>query len=333
MNPETVSGSQSGIHPKTPAKPPLPLFLVGPTGSGKSAVALLLAEFTGGEIICADAYQVYAGMPLLTAQPAAEDLVRVPHHLYGTVPVSEEMDAGRFEKAATAAIEEVRGRGRLPIVVGGSGLYVKALTHGLSPLPPGDPILRQELEVLSAGELADRLMELDPGSAEQLNLENPRHVIRALEICLLTGRPASELKQSWAMPRPGVRGVFLDCPRFDLYERINARTHAMVQAGVLREVEVLSGMELSGTAEKAIGLWDFQAAVDEAVSLDEAVASVQQATRQFAKRQVTWFRRESAFVNLEVRPGMTTREIYKQIVRIFGLKPLPRNSTTQPEKS
>lgn len=282
-----------------------------------------LAEFTGGEIICADAYQMYAGMPILTAQPAAEDLARVPHHLYGTVPVSGEMDAGRFEKAALAAIAEVSGRGRLPIVVGGSGLYVKALTHGLSPLPPGDPVLRQELEALSAGELADRLMKLDPGSAEQLNLENPRHVIRALEICLLTGQPASELKQSWAMARPGVRGVFLDCPRFDLYGRINARTHAMVQAGVLQEVESLSRLELSGTSGKAIGLWDFQAVVDEATSLEEAVASVQQATRHYAKRQLTWFRRESAFVNLEVRPGMTTAEISEQIIGIFGFQPCP----------
>lgn len=299
-------------------KPPLPLYLVGPTGSGKSAAALLLAERTGGEIICADAYQVYAGMAVLTAQPTAEELTRAPHHLYGSVPVSEEMDAGRFEKTALAAIEEVRGRGKLPIVCGGSGLYVKALTHGLSPLPPGDPDLRRELEALSIYELAEKLMALDPGSAEQLNLENPRHVVRALEICILTGKPASELKQSWAMPRPGVRGVFLDWPRYDLYERIDARAHAMVAAGVLQEVGLLSEMELSATAEKAIGLWDFRAVVDEATSLEEAIASVQQATRNYAKRQTTWFRRESAFVNMEIRPGTTTPEIADRIARIFG---------------
>ncbi|MES2706860.1 MAG: tRNA (adenosine(37)-N6)-dimethylallyltransferase MiaA [Verrucomicrobiota bacterium] len=297
---------------------PLPLFLTGPTGSGKSAAALRLAERTGGEIICADAYQVYAGMPILTAQPTPEELVRAPHHLYGTVPVSEEMDAGRFEKTALTAIEEIQSRGRLPIVCGGSGLYIKALTHGLSPLPPGDPALRRELEALSIYELAEKLMVLDPGSAEQLNLENPRHVVRALEICILTGKPASELKQSWAMPRPGVRGVFLDWPRYDLYERIDARAHAMVAAGVLKEVERLSERELSATAEKAIGLWDFRAVVDEATSLEEAIASVQQATRNYAKRQTTWFRRESAFVTLEIRPGTTHDEITDRIAGIFG---------------
>lgn len=301
------------------AKTPLPLYLVGPTGSGKSAAALLLAERTGGEIICADAYQLYEDMPILTAQPTAEELARAPHHLYGSVPVSSEMDAGRYEKTAMAVIDEVRSRGKLPIVCGGSGLYLKSLTHGLSPLPPGDPALRQELEALSIYELAEKLMALDPGSAEQLNLENPRHVIRALEICILTGKPASELKQSWVTPRPGVRGVFLDWPRYDLYERIDARTHAMVEAGVLDEVSRLSAMELSATAEKAIGLWDFQAVLDEATSLGEAVASVQQATRNYAKRQTTWFRRESSFVNLEVRPGTTNQEIMREIARIFGL--------------
>lgn len=300
-------------------KLPLPLYLTGPTGCGKSAVALLLAEATGAEIICADAYQVYQKIPILTAQPTAEELARAPHLLYGTVPVSEEMDAGRFEKMALAAIRDVQSRGRLPLVCGGSGLYIKALTHGLSPLPPGDPELRRELELLSTEELAERLMKLDPGSAAQLNLTNPRHVTRALEICLLTGKPASELKQSWAMPRYGVRGVFLDLPRDIVYDRINARTHAMVALGVLAEVAALDENELSGTASKAIGLWEFRAAADEATSLQEAIASVQQTTRNYAKRQATWFKRETAFVNIPVSPLDTANETAEKIRRIFGL--------------
>ncbi len=305
-------------------KPPLPLYLTGPTGSGKSAVALLLAEATGGEIIAADAYQIYQKIPILTAQPTASDLARVPHHLYGTVPVSEDMDAGRFEKMALKTIAEVQARGRLPVVCGGSGLYIKALTHGLSPLPPGDPGLRRELELLSPEELADRLMQLDPGSAEQLNLQNPRHVTRALEICLLTGQPASALKQSWAMPRSGVRGVFLDLPRPELYDRINARTHAMVAAGVVAEVAALDENELSSTASKVIGLWDFRAVADEATSLQEAIASVQQTTRHYAKRQATWFRREEAFVQIPVSPLDSALETAARIARIFGF-PEPRS--------
>ncbi len=300
-------------------KLPLPLYLTGPTGCGKSATALLLAEMTGGEIICADAYQVYQKIPVLTAQPTAADLARVPHHLYGSVPIRQDMDAGRFEKTALATLAEVQSRGKLPIVCGGSGLYIKALTHGLSPLPPGDPELRRQLELLSVDELADRLMELDPGSAAQLNLTNPRHVTRALEICLLTGQPASELKQSWAMPRSGVRGVFLDLPRDLIYERVNARTDAMVADGVLAEVAALDEDELSNTAAKAIGLWEFRAAADEATSLQEAIASVQQTTRHYAKRQATWFKRETAFVQIPVSPLDTPPEIAEKIAKIFGL--------------
>jgi tRNA dimethylallyltransferase len=302
------------------SRPPLPLYLTGPTACGKSAAALLLAELTGGEIICADAYQVYREIPLLTAQPDAADLARVPHHLYGSVPVTDDMDAGRFEKTALAAIAAVQSRGRLPIVCGGSGLYLKALTHGLSPLPPGDPELRRQLELLSPGELAERLMKLDPGSAAQLNLQNPRHVTRALEICLLTGQPASELKQSWAMPRSGVRGVYLDLPREIVYDRINVRTHAMVAAGVVAETAALDEDTLSATASKAIGLWDFRAVADEATSLPEAIASVQQTTRHYAKRQATWFKRETAFVNVPVSPLDTAPETAEKIRRIFGLK-------------
>jgi tRNA dimethylallyltransferase len=230
------------------------------------------------------------------------------------------MDAGRFEKIALQAIRDVQSRGRLPIVCGGSGLYIKALTHGLSPLPPGDPELRRQLELLSPEELAGRLMRLDPGSAAQLNLQNPRHVTRALEICLLTGQPASELKQSWAMPRSGVRGVFLDLPREIVYERINSRTHAMVAAGVVAEVAALDDDTLSATASKAIGLWDFRAVADEATSLQEAIASVQQTTRHYAKRQTTWFKRETAFVNIPVSPLDTVKETATKIRRIFGLR-------------
>ena len=302
------------------AKTPLPLYLTGPTGCGKSAVALLIAQASGGEIICADAYQVYQQIPLLTAQPSASDLASVPHHLYGSVPVTEEMDAGRFEKATLAAIAGVQSQGRLPIVCGGSGLYIKALTHGLSPLPPGDPGLRQELEKLSPEALAARLLQLDPGSAAKLNLQNPRHVTRALEICLLTGQAASELKQSWSMPRSGVRGVFLDLPRDYVYERINVRTHAMVVAGVVAEVAALDADALSATAGKTIGLWDFRAVAEEATSLQEAIASVQQTTRHYAKRQATWFRRETAFVNVPVSPLDRAEETAAKICRIFGLK-------------
>lgn len=297
----------------------LPVFLTGPTGSGKSDVALELAARIGGEIVCADAFQCYRGMEILTAQPRPADRERVPHHLYGTVDPAEEMDAARFAEMAEAALAEIAARGRVAIVCGGSGLYVKALTHGMSPLPPADPEIRSRLEGLPAPELAEMLAQLDPVSARQLNPRNPRHLIRAIEICLLAGRPASELKQSWGSPRPGVRGVFLIREKEDLHDRINRRTEAMAAGGVLEEVSRLQDGSLSVTASKAIGLREFLAALDGAVPLAEAIAAVQVATRQYAKRQITWFRKEIAFVPLPVGRDDSRQEIAASIARLFRL--------------
>lgn len=268
-------------------------FVVGPTASGKSALALALAEAVGGEIVNADAFQLYAGMDLLTAKPSAKEMTRVPHHLYGVLPLTESCDAQRFHALALPVLQDIAQRGRRPIVVGGSGLYVKALTHGLSPLPAASPQIREHFKILSDGEKIVWLLQRDPEAATTVNLRNPRYVERALEICLLTGRPQSGLRRSFAQKEPAVSGVILEWSRETLYARINQRTLDMVKAGLVEEVRALG--PLSPTAEKAIGIREVRDHLAGKSTLEQTIAAIQQATRHYAKRQMTWFRRERCF--------------------------------------
>lgn len=268
-------------------------FITGPTASGKSALAIALAEYVGGEIVNADAFQLYAGMDILTAKPAAADFARVPHHLYGVIPLTEACDAQRYHSLAVPVIQDIAARGRVPIVVGGSGLYIKALTHGLSPLPAASPELRAQLKQLAADEQVTQLLQLDPAAATTVNLRNPRYVERALEICLLTGQPQSGLRSSFAQAEPQVSGVIFVWDREALYRRINQRTLDMFAAGLIEEVRTTG--PLSPTAEKAIGVREVRAHLAGQVPLPDTIAAIQQSTRHYAKRQITWFRRERCF--------------------------------------
>ena len=292
-----------------------PFYIAGATGGGKSAVALELAVRCAGEIINADAYQLYRGMDILTAMPTAEDFRKAPHHLYSVLDLSEDSDAASYASLARQCIDTCVTRGVLPIVVGGSGLYIKALTHGLSPLPTADENLRSALADFTLDELAAWLTRLDPAGAAAMNLQNPRYVERALEISLLSGRPASELKRDWNAAEPDFEGVILDWPRQELYERINRRTHAMLDAGAIEEVRGLG--KLSTTAEKAIGIREIQAHLRGELSLEEAADQIQQATRRYAKRQITWFRREKGFQSICLNPTMDAKSAVSQILSMF----------------
>jgi tRNA dimethylallyltransferase len=281
---------------------PSPLYLAGPTASGKSALALKLAEEYGGEIVNADAFQLYRGLRVCTAQPSPEELGRVPHHLYGVLDIHETFDAQRYSERARAVITEIAQRGKLPIVVGGSGLYIKALTHGLTPLP-SDAALRARLAHLSAGERVHWLLHRDPAAALTVNLKNDRYVTRALEICLLTGKPQSTLRQEWSHASPSFRGMLLAWPRETLAVRINERVLQMVKHGLVAEIQSLGS--LSQTAVKAIGVHEIQAHLRGECTLEEAIAAIQLATRQYARRQGKWFRREKEFHTVQV--NSTTR--------------------------
>jgi len=202
-------------------------FIVGPTATGKSELGADVAREIGAEIVSADAFQVYRGLDLLTAKPDSSTLGKAPHHLIGTTPLHEEMNAEKYRRAASRVVEEIHSRGKLAIVIGGSGLYIKALTHGLAPLPESDPKLRERLNAMSLDELHAQLTELDPEAAQKIDLKNRRRVVRAVEICLLAGKPASEVvagvvnpgKSVKPRPRsaPAATGVFVFHDREELY--------------------------------------------------------------------------------------------------------------------
>jgi tRNA dimethylallyltransferase len=290
----------------TPPPPDPAIYLAGPTGCGKSAVALALARRLGrAAIVNADAFQLYRGIDVLSAAPVAADRATVPHHLYGVLDLSENCDAVRYAALARPVITKLAEAGILPIVVGGSGLYLKALTHGLAPTPAGDPDLRAALDLLSLEDLVKWLQQVDPEGAARTNLKNRRYVTRNLEISLLSGRPASEIKQAFANPAPLLRAFVLSRERADLYHRIDTRAAGLFRDGALDEVRSIDFTRLSVTAEKAIGLREIQAHLEGRMTGADCLASIAQATRRYAKRQETWFRRETAFQSVCLSPEET----------------------------
>ncbi|MEM1084690.1 MAG: tRNA (adenosine(37)-N6)-dimethylallyltransferase MiaA [Verrucomicrobiota bacterium] len=274
--------------------PPAPLYLCGPTASGKSSLAVEIARQADGEVVNADAYQLYRGLETLTAAPTREQREIVPHHLFGVLDPDEGCDAMRFRELALPVIEEVLSRGKLPIVTGGSGLYLKFLTHGPSPLPTGDPAHRERLAALSLNELVERLKHLDPVEAARTDLMNRRYVTRAVEICELSGERCSDLRDRWETITADVgnklRGIFIQRERADLHQRIHRRSAEMLD-GAIEEVAVLG--DASETLGMAIGYREVRELLDGGIDRETCVERIRTATRQYAKRQETWFRREA----------------------------------------
>ena len=297
-------------------------FIVGPTAVGKSELAAEVARKLGAEIVSADAFQIYRGLDLLTAKPDQATLALAPHHLIGAVPLSEEMNAEKYRAGAAEIIGDIQARGKLAVVVGGSGLYVKALTHGLARLPGASPKLRETLEHATTDELFRSLSTLDPAGARQIDPQNKRRLMRAVEVCLLTGKPFSAQRTEWkqasvaaavtggrgedaAKPNllppvtaAATRGILLYRDRAELYARINQRVEQMFAAGVVDEVRAVNN--LSSTAEKTLGLAEIRALRAGEISQAECIAKIQQATRRYAKRQLTWFQRQTNFPTLNL---------------------------------
>jgi tRNA dimethylallyltransferase len=276
------------------------IHLAGPTGVGKTALALELAEKLGAEIVGADAFQIYAGLPILTAQAGPEALRRVPHHLVGCVPVEESFDVQRYAIAARAAIDQILARGRRVIVAGGTGLYFRALIDGLAPTPASDAALRAELDAMELPALAERLHAADPAAPAQIDLRNKRRVTRAIEIVEGSGRPLADFRST---PRGDACGLLLVREREDMRRRIEASVRAMFDNGVAGEVRAV-GDAAGPTASRAIGFREIQALLRGELTPAECEAAMIVATRQYAKRQLTWFRGQTTFPALDLT-GMT----------------------------
>lgn len=277
------------------------MLIAGPTASGKSALALWAAERAGGEVVNADALQIYRDLRVLSARPSPDDEARVPHHLFGVADAADGWSVGRWLRAATAALADIAARGRPAVVVGGTGLYFRALTQGLAEIPPTPPTVveavqrRFDLEGEAAARAA--LRELDPAAEARISAGDRQRLVRALAVATATGRALSDWQaDTRPLLAPGAwSGVVLEPPRAALYARCDARLAAMVEQGAVEEAAALAarGLNPALPAMKAVGLRELAAYAQGAVGLDEALAAARIATRQYAKRQLTWLRNQT----------------------------------------
>lgn len=303
------------------------ILIAGPTTSGKSALALSMAERYGGEIVNADSMQIYADMRVLTARPSAEDEARVPHHLYGVLGAGEHCSAGKWSRLALGIIADIEARGRVPVVVGGTGLYFRTLVEGLSPIPsvPDDVRAAVRAEVAEAGEGAHALLKaVDPVLAEVIRPSDRQRIARGIEVARGTAKPLSQ----WHLepPRPlitGRLGRFVLAPEREwLRARCDLRFDLMVEAGALDEARHMAslGLDASLPSMKALGLRPLIDYVSGKIELSEAVAKGKAETRAYAKRQETWFRTQMiAWERLSTQDSERLRAIIFSFIDEWGL--------------
>jgi tRNA dimethylallyltransferase len=275
------------------------IFLAGPTAAGKSAVAMELCERLGGEIISVDSMQIYQGLDIGTAKSSAADRQRVRHHLIDIVTLKESFDAAQFVRLARVAAQEIEARGRRPIFCGGTGFYFNAYLEGLGPAPPRDASIRAELAATPPPQLLEELERCDPVAFQAMDRQNPRRVIRALEVIRLTGKPFSAQRAQWSGAGQASAGMIgVTRPMGELAQRIHQRVDEMFRRGLVAETESLlkQGLGDNLTAMQALGYRQVVEHLRGLRGLAETIDLVKIRTRQFAKRQLTWFRRQ---MNLE----------------------------------
>lgn len=276
------------------------VVIVGPTASGKSALGIWLAERLAGEVAVCDSTQVYRHFDIGTAKVAGEERHGIPHHLMDLVEPDQVFTAGEYRRRALVVLEDLRRRGKLPILIAGTGLYLRALLEGLADAPIRSEELRERLRQRSvrrgSGHLHRVLMRLDPAAAARIAPRDAQKLIRAIEICLLAGKPATEIHGAGRSGLEGfeVRKLGLLPPRAQLYARIDQRVEEMLQKGWLEEVRevVARGVPASAKPFQFIGYAQLRKHLEGGLSLEQATREIQQATRQYAKRQITWFRKE-----------------------------------------
>jgi len=280
---------------------PLAVLLLGPTGSGKTALSLALGERFGGEIVSCDSVAVYRGMDLGTAKPTPEEQARQPHHLIDVAEPDKPFTAGEYSRQARAALNDIAKRGRLPIVTGGTGLYLRALTEGLFAGPERQTELRMRLERSrqrhAEAWLHRLLSRLDPASAKRIHANDTPKLIRAIEVCLAARKPLSTVLGNKVLARDPLTGfrllrIGLNPPRKALYDRLNQRAAAMFAAGLIEETRDLLARYGPVKALDSLGYRQALAVLAGTLSEEAGIAAAQQGHRNYAKRQLTWFRRE-----------------------------------------
>jgi tRNA dimethylallyltransferase len=300
------------------------VLILGPTASGKTDLAIRLAEHFGGEIVNADSMQVYRGMDIGTAKPSPELLQRIPHHLINIVGPEMNFSAADFRSEATRAIADITGRGKTVFIVGGTGLYIRALLQGLVNSPSGAVGIRRELEETAKREgneaLLRELARIDPVTAACLHPNDLVRIIRALEVYRLTGRPISQKRSEHGFSGDYYRTlkIGLDLERRDLYERIDRRVERMIAEGLVEEVKSLlnHGFPPSLKALRAIGYCQICAYLSGEYSLDEAVRLIKRDTRRYAKRQLTWFNADKEIKWVEYSDNFAS--IYNNVIEFFA---------------
>jgi tRNA dimethylallyltransferase len=309
-------------HPQPSIRNPQLLLIAGATATGKSQVALLLAERFGGEIISVDSMQVYRGLDIGTAKPTPAERRRVRHHLIDVVDPDQPFDAAQFARLAHAAVIEIQARGGMPILCGGTGLYFRAFLEGLGEAPPASPVLREELEKTPLPALLRELAERDSATFQKIDRQNPRRIIRALETIRQTGKPFSEQRAAWQRsPHAPPTGLFFGLARTrpDLHRRIDARVDQMFERGLVAETEQLidRGLAKNKTAMQALGYRQVVGYLRGERPLAETIDLVKLRTRQLAKRQMTWFRRQAALNWMEAKPDGTDEDVASRIAKAF----------------
>ena len=305
-----------------PAVKPQPIFIGGPTAVGKSDLALHLAEQIGGEIISVDSMQVYRGLNVGTAKPSPAERARFPHHLIDVCDLNEQFDAAQFVQLAQTAVAEIQSRRRVPIFCGGTGLYFKAFLKGLGTSPATSAALRTELEQLPPEQLLSELAVSDPVAYEKIDRKNFRRVVRAIEVIRLTGRPFSDQRADWHAPSSAPeagknmsRFICLTRTKPLLHKRIDARVNFMFSCGLIAETEHLlkNGLEQNRTALQAIGYRQVVEYLRGERSLPATIEQIKIRTRQFANRQLSWFRAQTDLTWLELDDHTTPATILKKL--------------------
>ena len=302
------------------------ICIAGPTASGKTALAVALAKSVNGEVVSCDSMQIYKRMDIGTAKPTLEEMEGIPHHMLDVVEPGEDFSVSRYCEMASPIVDDILSRGKTAIIAGGTGLYMDALIRGNSFAPYPSTGMREKLEAQADAEGMESMLQLlasiDPNSAARLHLADRKRIIRALEVYYETGETitAHNLKTQQIPPKYNATWFALeDENRQDLYDRIDSRVEKMLEAGLIDEIKHLlaAGIPEKCTAMQAIGYKEFIAYLNDSCSLEEASAQVQQASRRYAKRQLTWFRRNPAIHWLRRKKGENTEQILQAALQLL----------------